>query len=272
MTAMLWPDELVSERAPTIGPALQQLIDNEARWIHRRIERIELTSTTELVRRVEADLTVPAGLAEDLTLIDGQSDRFVIPFGVLPKAPLLDFVLEPYEVQRLTADQANPLVVATLAPLVAEVADPSDPLFASVLRHLRVIIRSETPGGPAGSEEYRRLANQLSGSHRNAFTERLLARARELDSRYVVIGVVTAQVGIPTRVSYSYRQKVRATAAGGVDDPPLEIDVDLPHASGPGPGYRVELVAPEGLDIEAASIVARSGSGIRVIVSATASG
>ena len=168
MTATSWPDDLLRARAPTIGPALQQLIDNEPRWIHRRVERIELTSTTQLVRTVEADLTVPPGLAGDLRYIDSAADRFIIPLGVLPKAPLIDFALEPKEVERLTADQANLLVVAALAPLT-ERADAS---LEQVLRLLRVIVRDERPGGASGSAQYRQLAQSCSvnrgTTHRSA--------------------------------------------------------------------------------------------------------
>jgi hypothetical protein len=263
VTGVAWPDDLLRARAATIGPALQQLIDHEPRWIHRRIERIELTSTTQLVRRVEANLTVPPGLARDLRYNAGEAGRFVVPFGVLPKAPLVDFALEPKEVQRLTADQANPLVVAALTPL----AERTGALLADVLRLLRVIVRNEQPGGATGSPEYRSLAHLLGEPRGNSPARELLERARELDSNYVLLGVLTTPAGIPTRVSYSYRQEMLATT-GGVDDPPLAIDVDLPNASGPGPAFRVELAAPEGLDIEAANMVARTRSGARVLVRA----
>lgn len=268
MTATVWPDELLATRATTIGPVLQQLIDNERRWIHRRTERIELTSTTQLVRRVEADLTVPPGLAPDLRYDAATTDCFVIPFGVLPKAPLVDFALEPKEVERLTADQTNPLVVAALAPLVvAALAGRSQMSLADVLRCLRVIVRNEIPGGPGGSPEYRCLASLFGRPPDGSPARQLLDRVRELDSNYVLLGVLTTPAGIPTRVAYSYRQEMRATT-GGVNDPPLAIDVELSNASGPGPAYRVELAAPEGLDIEAARMVERTSSGPKTLVRA----
>ena len=64
---------------------------------------------------------------------------------------------------------------------------------------------------------------------------------------------------------------MRATI-GGVDSPPLKVDVDLPYASGPGPAYRVEVAAPEGLIIEAASMVARTRTGRRDLVTAEGDG
>lgn len=258
-----WPDEELRRRADTIGPALQQLIDNEPRWIHRRVERVELTSTTQLVRRVAADLTVPQALAGSLRYDAARDGRFVVPLGVLPKEPLVDFTLEPNQAQRLTADQANGLVVAALAPLAEKIDAP----LADILRLLRVIVRNERPGGNTGSVEYRQLAGRLGEPPDGSPALELLKRARELDSSYVLLGVITTAAGTPMRVTYSYRQKMRATT-GDVDDPPLEVDVELPHASGSGPPYRVELAAPDGLEVEGASIIARTCSGPTVLVSA----
>lgn len=260
MVTARWPDEALLDRAATIGPALQQLIDNEPRWLHRRVERIELTSATQLTRMVAADLTVPLSLADALSFdapaAGQQPTRFVVPLGVLPKEPLRDFTLKPDAVHRLTADQANPLVIAALAPLAAQTGEPLE----KVLRLLRSIVRSEQPGGQAGSVEYRRLVGLFAGRNDDSAVARLLDRARQLDTSYVLLGVLTATAGAPTRITYAHRQAMRG-ATGGVDDPPLEIDVELPHASGPGPPYRVELVAPDGLDIERASLVARGVPG-----------
>lgn len=268
MTAPLWPDDALRARAATIGPALQQLIDAEARWIHRRVERIELISATQLIRRVEVDLTVPPGVADDLRYDPAETDRFVVPLAMLPKEPLLDFTLEPREVHRLTADQANPLIVATLARL----ADQSQAPLADVLRLLRVIVRNEQPGGRDGSPEYKSLAKLLGEPHDDSPARELLDRARQLDSNYVLLGVLATTAGAPMRLTYSYREKVRATR-GGLDDPPLEIDLDLFNAAGPGPAYRVELVAPDGLDIEGASMVERrTSTQPRVLVRASEGG
>lgn len=272
MTA--WPDDALRDRAGTIGQALQELIDNEPRWIHRRIERLELATTTQAVRRVDADLTVPPDLKDALRYTTHEEhvvvrrgrgrprrrarlryttreERVIVPLAVLPKAPLVDFVLEPKDVQRLTADQSNALVVGALTPL----AKHTGARLSDVLGLLRLIVRNEQQGGENGSKEFQWLDTVLESATNKVSADKLRKRAKELDDNYILIGILTAPVGAPTRVAYSYRQRIDATD-GGVDDPPLEISVELPHASGAGPGYRLELVAPDGLEVEAAKMVA----------------
>jgi hypothetical protein len=63
---------------------------------------------------------------------------------------------------------------------------------------------------------------------------------------------------VANRVSYTHRQSVEART-GAVTDPPLIVESPLPYASGPGPPYRVEVVAPDGLEVETASLVALGG-------------
>lgn len=122
--------------------------------------------------------------------MDGSSSRWV-----LPKEPLIDFALEPKEVQRLTADQANSLIVAALTPLAQQVHAP----LADILRLLRVIVRNERPGGTTGTHEYRQLADWLGTRPGDLPARQLLERARELDSSYVLLCVLTTNAGTPMR-------------------------------------------------------------------------
>src|ERR1700684_2127600 len=100
-----WPDEALAEPAGSIGPALLQLIDSEVRWVHRRVERIELLNATQLTRSVSTDFTVPSSLENWLGLQRQESDRattqatrYVVPLGILPKGPLQDITITPSDV------------------------------------------------------------------------------------------------------------------------------------------------------------------------------
>lgn len=261
----VWPDEALREQAGSIGPALLRLIDEEARWVHRRIERFELTSARQLLRSVSADLTVPLVEHRELALLRRETDRqaadprrYVVPLGVLPKEPLQDFVLKPETVHRLTATQANSLVVAALAPDAEQCGAP----LVDVLRLLRAIVRRETPGGPALDDLQRLLSATTQGSAEAR--ERLRKRATMLDARYVLLVVIAVDAGVPTRVSYAHRQRIQSIT-GAANDPPLIIDVRLPHASGAGTAYRAEVVAPDGLEVETVAFVAREGSARKIL-------
>jgi hypothetical protein len=262
-----WPDEALVEQAGSIGPALLQLIDSEMRWVHRRIERIEMLNATQLTRSVATDLTVPAALESALGLQQRESDReanaasrFVLPLGVLPKGPLQDFTITPAEVHRLTADQTNPLVVAALTPYARRCGAPP----ADVLGLARDIIRSESPE-PEMLEQFTALIAAAPGGDEDA-KRRLLRLVEDLNDGYILLVAVKADPGMPLRITYLHRQVVEGRT-GGVTDPPLIIEPRLYYASGPGPAYRVEVVAPDGLEVETASIVAIEGEARRPVES-----
>jgi hypothetical protein len=252
----LWPDEALTEQAGSIGLALLELIDAEVHWVHRRVEQIQLLSATQLTRSVATDLTVPTALAASLGLQTSEDardttvpTRFVLPLGVLPKGPLQDLTITPPDAYRLTADQTNRLMVAAMAPYVREsgVALPE-----KVLSTARAIIRSET-SSPALLRLFKRLVGDGDGSDNDA-RRRLKRLVETLNDAYVLLVVVKADPGMPLRITYSHRQFVEAEV-GAMSEPPLTIETLLNYASGPGPPYRVEVVAPDGLEVEAASMV-----------------
>jgi hypothetical protein len=249
-----WPDEALAQQAGSIGPALLELIDSEVRWVHRRVERIELLNATQLTRSVSTDFTVPSALENRLGLHQRESDRgtkqatrYVVPLGILPKGPLQDITITPSDVYRLTADQTNPLVVAALTPYARQAAGSP----REVLTVAQEIVRSET----AHAELLERFESLMDG-HDSA-GQRLRRLVRTLDAAYILLVAVRTDPGVPNRVSYTHRQSVEART-GAVNDPPLIIEPPLPYASGPGPAYRVEVVAPDGLEVETASLIALS--------------
>lgn len=254
-------------QARSIGPALLQLIDSETRWVHRRVERIELLSATQATRSVATDLTVPMSLQGELGLLQQESDRgtkpasrFIVPLGLLPKAPLQEFTITPPEAHRLTADQTAPLILAALAPYARASGGPP----ADLLGVVRRVIRSEKPVDC--------LVNEFNAMLQGAGTGDIDAQHRlrrlvvTLNDRYVLLVAVQTEPGMPIRVTYLHRQAVEAQT-GEVTDPPLILETALPYASGPGAAYRLEVAAPDGLEIETASIVAIEGNARRPVES-----
>lgn len=280
----VWPDDSLQQQAGRIGPALLELIDAEARWVHRRVERLEFPNAAQATRSIAADITVPVALASRLRLYasplasdvarDGtpplpevQPDtaspsRIVVPLGTLKKAPLEDFSLTPSDCQRLAADQTRPLLVSALAPFARACgAEPQQ-----VLALLATIVRSETPSHEAHAELEHLLATaEEHGAGDPDARARVRRLATTLSSHYVLLVAVNTDPGLPTRVVYTHRQTIDATS-DDFGDPPLVITHELPYASGDGPSFRIEIVAPDGLEIESASIV-EPGSPPRAIES-----
>ncbi len=259
----LWPDGALAAQAARIGPALLELIDAETRWVHRRVERIELANAVQATRSIAADMTIPVALASDLTLYANPqpppnaqvASRIILPLGILPKAPLEEFSLTPEDVQRLAAEQSKPLLVLALAPLANRCgADPDEVLFL-----LAIIVRSEVPAKGANAKLQRLLKTaEQDGQGESGARERLSILADTLCDHYVLLVAIDAEPGCATRVTYEHRQTVRAIT-GGFGDPPLTIINPLPYVSrrprDDGPPHRIEVVAPDGLEIETASIV-----------------
>lgn len=205
------------------------------------------------------DFTVPVGLQDKLALwpdppppAGTKPERFVVRLGVLPKGPLQDMSLTPADTHRLTADQSTPLALAAITPFARLSGASPEPL----LKLAQQIIRSESPQ-PDALEELRELLRNAQGGE-PAARERLASLLTTLDRSYMLLVVVKAQAGLPSRISYVHRQTVDAFV-GDVEDPPLVIEAALPFSSGPGPPYRVEVTAPDGLEIETASIVSVEG-------------
>ena len=244
-----------------------ELVDSEFRWVHRRIERIELVNATQLVRSVATDLTIPARLKTELGLYQAEHERdsataemFVLPLGLLPKEALQDFTIVPSDVHRLTADQTNPLVVAALTPYARRCGAPP----ANVLRLAREIIRAETQS-PAALAAFTTLIEGAEDGD-EAARQRLLNLVAALDRGYLLLVAVAAKPGSPMRVTYSHRQVFESQSRGKPDEPPLIVEAPLPYASSPGPSYRVEVLAPDGLEVESAGIAAIEGRVWRPLV------
>lgn len=83
-----WPDEGYESRAAFYGIRTSALIANEPRWIHRRVERLELIDETRARRHMSVDFTLP-----DLPAAEWDPTpelQWLIPVALLQKRPMID--------------------------------------------------------------------------------------------------------------------------------------------------------------------------------------
>jgi hypothetical protein len=256
--ADIWPDFALASRAAEMGNAVLDLLAQETRWIHRRLERIEIVSATQFTRTVAADLTVPLALSGRLELradpaTEGTGDkrRVVIPLGSLPKGALVDFTLAPADANRLTAAQTNVLLLSALAPYAREAHAPDG--FLSLAQR---IILSETEARTDLAAAKALLDKAVGGS--DDARDFLRKALTEFSASYALLVALDVVPGLPLRITYGHRDYY-PQSEGAVGAAPLVIDAPLVHASERGPAYRLELVAPEGLEIDTASLARVEG-------------
>lgn len=85
-----WPDALYAKTAAAIGTGCAVLLATEERWVHRRVETVDVLSSQALRRTVSIDFTVPEPIRPLLEL-DGE--QWLVPLATLRKQPLRHFDL-----------------------------------------------------------------------------------------------------------------------------------------------------------------------------------
>jgi hypothetical protein len=253
-----WPQDSLLDQAGRIGPALLELLADQGKWIHRRLERIEIVSATQFTRTVAADLTVPAPLAGALELRADPGTgadpaarrRLIIPLGSLPKGALVDFTLAPADATRLTALQANVLLLSAIAPYARAAAAAIE--FLALAQ--RIILNEKRADPDLLAAE--KLLDRAPGDPQAR--DFLRKTVKEFNANYALLVALDAAPGLPLHVTYGHRDYY-PRERGAPADPPLVIEAPLVHASGPGPPYRLELVAPDGLEVETASMARVAG-------------
>jgi hypothetical protein len=257
----VWPHEALRRRAGYIGNAVLDLLAQQPLWIHRRLERIEILSATQFKRTVAADLTVPVALVDDLELRadptkPGTGDKrcLVIPLASLPKGALVDFTLTPADANRLTARATNVVLLSALAPYVRQSGVQDRRALLTLAQR---IILSETERTADVTEALAMLDGATGGNPAARDVARKILI--EFNSNFALLISIDVVAGLPLTVTYGHRDYY-PPVKGSPYDAPLVIDAPLVHASGPGPAYRLELVAPDGLEIETASLARMEGA------------
>ncbi len=259
-----WPDELYAEAAWPVALACLQLLSDEPRWIHRRVETVDLL-TQELVRRqISVDFTLPEPLLADLRI--GADGPWCAPIAILEKRPLRNFDLREHDEWRpiLGASTGGPIAagVVTAAAQLAIAPDALEPDVASLLEQ---IARSDLDEARAAMEQLHWraehvaqiatiLADETSGYFLATFAESymLIALLGEARGRRIL--------------KYAYDEHLQP--AGQASRPrrlarrlgwsPLVVDVDVSTAAHTA-SYHAEVVIPEELRLDAWIVDDRTG-------------
>jgi hypothetical protein len=180
----------------------------------------------------------------------GAQRRMIIPLGSLPKGALVDFTLVPAEATRLTALQTNVLLLSAIAPYARAAGVPVEFLVLAQ----RIILNEKRADADLGVAEAL-LASAGGDADAGSYLRKTV---KEFNASYALLIALDAVPGLPLHVTYGNRDYY-PREPGASSDPPLVIEAPLVHASGPGPPYRLELVAPDGFEVETASLARVAG-------------
>jgi hypothetical protein len=251
-----WPDELYGAASESIAHACLQLLTEESRWVHRRVETIDLLAQELVRRQVTVDFTVPEWLLDDLRI--GPEGPWCVPIAILEKRPLRNFDLREDDEWRpiLGADAGGP-VAAGLVIAAARLAAAPTPLDLDITALLERIARSEPAAALVATEELRGHARapQVATVLEDATSAFFLTTFAE---SYMLIALLAQPRGRRI-LKYAYdehvqfvrgRQRRARRLARRLGWSPLVIDVAVPAAAHTA-SYHAEVVIPEELRVDA---------------------
>jgi hypothetical protein len=271
-----WPDEAYEAAAFDVGLAALELLTHEHRWVHRRVETVDLLRRELARRQVTVEFTLPPDLRDDLRI--GADGPWCVPIAVLQKSPLRHFDLreEGKPVPVLGRDRNGPVAAALLAGSAALALD-ADALPRAVEQRLQRIATGDP--GPAVEA----LDELLADADEDAVTAAVLDDpttgyfVATLAESYLLFALLAAPGGRRI-LKYAYDDPL-AFSAGPATRParlaqslgwrPVLVDVPVPAALH-GPSYHAEVVLPEELRLDAFIVDAQSGrllsTGVEVAV------
>ena len=235
----IWPDEIARQRAAFYGIRTAALLANEPRWVHRRVEQLELIDERRARRRISVDFTLPElprpPWPEDPSL-------WLVPVALLQKRLLTSLDVRD-EVDAslpvLTREQNSAVAYELLAFLaketLAEVIGPDAEVHRLLLYEL-----SDIAGARRG------LADHPSDAERHARTTRAIRRFRAAATR-------TAQTGIPRSRLQNQRQALwrDKDMRGFVTTLAERFILLVPLAASPGKRRIVKLSYEQPLEVPA---------------------
>jgi hypothetical protein len=252
-----WPDELYADAAWPVALACLELLSDEARWIHRRVETVDLLAQELVRRQVTVEFTLPEPLLEDLRI--GPDGPWCLPIAILEKQPLRNFdLLEDDEWRPILGREHNGPIAAALVLAAARLAIGSDTVDAEVVHQLDRVAQGDLDDARAALTALRRRAQHdpqvaaiLEDDTSGYFVETLA-------TNYMLIALLAE----PRRrriLKYSYDEHLRfirgrpgraRRVAARLGWSALVIDVAVPTAAHTA-SYHAEVVVPEELRIDA---------------------
>jgi hypothetical protein len=236
----VWPDEIARRRAPFYGIRTAGLLANESRWVHRRVERLELLDERRARRHISVDLTLP-NLASPPWTADGDDAQiWLVPIALLRRGLLTSLDVRSAagaSLPVLTREQNSAVAFELLASLaeetLAEAFGEGTPLDQLVRRDLGDVAgaRRGDADHPGDIERGRRTTSAVSRFRRSA------ARA--------------ARGGVPFRQADDQRQALwrDSTMRGFITMLAERFVLLVPMAARPGTRTIVKLSYEQALEV-----------------------
>lgn len=259
-----WPDERYEQASGAVALACLELLSDESRWIHRRVETIDLLAQELVRRQVSVDFTLPAPLIDELRI--GPAGPWCVPLAILEKRPLRNFDLREHDEWRpiLGASSGGP-IAAGVVTAAARLAAQPDALGDDVASLLALIARSDLDAAHAAMSELRDraedapriariLVDETSGYFLATFAENyvLIALTAEPQGRHILKYAYDEHLRFGAHASRARRLSRRLGWS------PFVIDVAVPTAAHAA-SYHAEVVVPEELRLDAWIVDDRSG-------------
>lgn len=251
-----WPDERYAQASASVALACLELLTDEPRWIHRRVETIDLLGQELVRRQVTVDFTVPASLLDDLRI--GDDGPWCVPIAILEKRPLRNFDLREHDEWRsiLGASSGGPVAagVVTAAARLAAAPDALEPDVASLLA---LIARSDLEEARTAMADLRARAADTPQIARILADETAGYFLATFAESYMLIALL-AEAGGRRIVKYSYDEHLRfgdepsraRRLARRLGWSAFVVDVAVPTAAHAA-SYHAEVVVPEELRLDA---------------------
>jgi hypothetical protein len=260
----IWPDELYAEASESVSFACLQLLTQESRWVHRRVETIDLLAQELVRRRVTVDFTLPESLLDDLRI--GPRGPWCVPIAILEKRPLRNFDLREDDEWRpiLGAGPGGP-VAAGVVNAAARLAAAPTPLDLEITALLERIARSEPAAALAALQQLRRHAGEAEQVATVLEDDTSAYFLTTLAGSYMLIALLAQPRGRRI-LKFAYdehiqfvrgRQHWGRRLARRLGWSALVIDVAVPAAAHTA-SYHAEVVVPEELRLDAFILDART--------------
>lgn len=258
-----WPDERYEQASESVALACLELLTDEPRWIHRRVETIDLLAQELVRRQVTVDFTLPVALIDDLRI--GDDGPWCAPIAILQKRPLRNFDLREHDEWRsiLGASSGGP-IAAGVVTAAARLASAPTPLDHDIVALLDRVARSDPRGALAAMVELRHHADhadQVATVLEDDTSAYFLTTFAE---SYMLIALL-AEPGGRRILKYAYDEHLRF--GGRASRPrrlarrlgwsPFVVDVAVPTAAHTA-SYHAEVVVPEELRLDAWILDART--------------
>ncbi len=257
-TSTKWPDELYDQASLAIGIASLQLLSAQERWIHRRVETIDLLRREVVRRRVAVEFTLPLELHDELSLMKG--GPWCVPLAVLRKGRLRNFTITESGLPLGVLGAAqNGTVAKELLTAAAALATPRtnlpSPAFEAALGD---VANCEATTASSRIDVVARLALDDADAALALNDARFEYFLLTLADNYLLIAVLNDPTGrrivefaYDDDVRLGFRHlKLRRRVAERLGWVPVLIDIDVPGAT-ETPSYHAEIVVPEDLRVGA---------------------